>query len=72
MSPADNANALVRIHIPSGIRLKTERELIYETNQKFGNAAVFNAAWTDHIYRYYYPVEWEATECDHSHDMGNR
>lgn len=52
--------------------MKAERKLIYETNQKFGNAAVFNAAWTDHIYRYYYPVEWEATECDHSHDMGNR
>lgn len=52
--------------------MKAERKLIYETNQKFGNAAVFNAAWTDHIYRYYYPVEWEATECDHSHNMGNR
>lgn len=52
--------------------MKAERDLPHETNQKFGNAAVFNAAWTDHIYRYYYPVEWEATECDHSHDMGNR
>ena len=25
MSPADNANALVRIHIPSGIRLKCKK-----------------------------------------------
>ena len=52
--------------------MKTERDLPHETNQKFTNAPAFSDTWFDCIYRYYYPVEWEATECGLIHDMGNR